>query len=81
VINFDPPADHHTYIHRVGRTGRAGNRGVGVTLVGTAERQDMRKLARRLGVNHDLGSEQHTTQASHASSAPRRRRRPRRVPA
>ena len=36
VINFDPPADHQTYIHRVGRTGRAGNSGVGVTLVGTA---------------------------------------------
>ncbi len=37
VINFDLPGDHETYIHRVGRTGRAGNRGVGVTLVG-AER-------------------------------------------
>jgi ATP-dependent RNA helicase RhlE len=54
VINFDPPADHETYIHRVGRTGRAGNRGVGVTLVGAGERQEMRKLARRLGLSHGL---------------------------
>src|SRR5581483_1429347 len=34
VINFDPPGDHQTYVHHVGRTGRAGNSGIGVTLVG-----------------------------------------------
>jgi superfamily II DNA/RNA helicase len=57
VINFDPPADHQTYIHRVGRTGRAGNTGIGVTLVGTAERHEMRQLARRLGLSHGLGGD------------------------
>ncbi len=57
VINFDPPADHQTYVHRVGRTGRAGNSGVGVTLVGAGERQEMRQLARRLGLGHDLGGD------------------------
>lgn len=56
VINFDPPGDHETYIHRMGRTGRAGNRGVGVTLVGAGERREMRQLARKLGLSHDLGS-------------------------
>jgi ATP-dependent RNA helicase RhlE len=55
VVNFDPPADHHAYIHRIGRTGRAGGDGVGVTLVGVDERQDMRRLAQRLGLSHDLG--------------------------
>ena len=55
VVNFDPPADHQAYIHRVGRTGRAGDRGVGVTLVGEDERQEMRQLARRLGLSHGLG--------------------------
>ncbi|MHB8532753.1 MAG: DEAD/DEAH box helicase [Solirubrobacteraceae bacterium] len=79
VINFDPPADHHTYIHRVGRTGRAGNSGVGVTLVGAGERHDMRQLARRLGLDHGLGGEERPTQR--AATAPRRhtRRRPRTV--
>jgi ATP-dependent RNA helicase RhlE len=57
VVNFDPPADHHTYIHRVGRTGRAGRSGVGVTLVGSADRHEMRRLARRLGLRHDLGGD------------------------
>jgi superfamily II DNA/RNA helicase len=59
VINFDPPRDHHTYIHRIGRTGRAGNRGVGVTLVGAGERHEMRQLARRLGLSDDLDAHQH----------------------
>jgi ATP-dependent RNA helicase RhlE len=57
VVNFDPPADHQAYIHRIGRTGRAGDRGVGVTLVGDGERQEMRKLARRLGLSHGLGGD------------------------
>jgi ATP-dependent RNA helicase RhlE len=55
VVNFDPPADHQAYIHRIGRTGRTGDSGVGVTLVGEGERQEMRQLARRLGLSHSLG--------------------------
>jgi ATP-dependent RNA helicase RhlE len=55
VINFDPPADHRAYIHRVGRTGRAGDRGVGVTLVEKGEDREMRQLARRLGLNAGPG--------------------------
>jgi ATP-dependent RNA helicase RhlE len=75
VINFDPPADHQTYIHRVGRTGRAGNQGVGVTLVGASERHEMRQLARRLGLSHDLGGgEDHPRKQAVSSS----RRQPRR---
>jgi superfamily II DNA/RNA helicase len=75
VINFDPPADHRTYIHRIGRTGRAGNRGVGVTLVGAREHHEMRQLARRLGISHDLGGEEH--RAPRAARASRRPARPR----
>ncbi len=74
VINFDPPADHQTYIHRVGRTGRAGNRGVGVTLVGTSERQEMRQLARRLGLSHGLGGEEHSPEQTVNRSRRRRGR-------
>jgi ATP-dependent RNA helicase RhlE len=75
VINFDPPADHHAYIHRVGRTGRAGNRGVGVTLVGAGERHEMRELARRLGLSHGLGGGDHGAQrVTRASRRPRPRR-------
>jgi ATP-dependent RNA helicase RhlE len=55
VINFDPPADSDTYVHRIGRTGRAGATGVGITLVAPSERGDVRQLAGALGLEHGLG--------------------------
>jgi ATP-dependent RNA helicase RhlE len=55
VINFDPPADSEAYVHRIGRTGRAGAKGIGVTLVAPAERRDVDKLAGQLGLDHGLG--------------------------
>jgi ATP-dependent RNA helicase RhlE len=54
VINFDPPADSETYVHRVGRTGRAGRAGTGITLHSPEQHQDVTKLARHLGLDHDL---------------------------
>jgi ATP-dependent RNA helicase RhlE len=55
VINYDPPADHDTYVHRIGRTGRAGRSGVGITLVSQADAGQMRQLAHRLGIRDGLG--------------------------
>ncbi|HXB64265.1 MAG TPA: DEAD/DEAH box helicase [Solirubrobacteraceae bacterium] len=75
VVNFDPPDDHQAYIHRVGRTGRAGERGVGVTLVGEGERQEMRRLARRLGLSHGLGGAEDRQGEYAGRMAPRRPRR------
>jgi ATP-dependent RNA helicase RhlE len=49
VINFDPPHSDDDYIHRVGRTGRAGRSGSGVTLVLPEQRDDVGRLAMRLG--------------------------------
>jgi superfamily II DNA/RNA helicase len=54
VINFDPPEDRDAYVHRVGRTGRAGRPGVGITLVGAEQRREMSALARGLGIEHGL---------------------------
>lgn len=55
VINFDPPADSESYVHRIGRTGRAGAKGVGVTLVAPDEHRDVTRLATTLGLDHGLG--------------------------
>jgi ATP-dependent RNA helicase RhlE len=54
VINFDPPADSETYVHRIGRTGRAGRTGIGITLHSPEQRHDVTKLAGHLGLAHDL---------------------------
>jgi ATP-dependent RNA helicase RhlE len=76
VINFDPPDGHESYVHRVGRTGRAGNSGVGITLVDTHERSEVSQLARRLGIEHDLGpahgSARGPKMAANRSRPPRR---------
>ena len=49
VINFDPPADDKGYTHRVGRTGRAGRDGTGITLVLPEQQADVSHVARRVG--------------------------------
>ena len=37
VLNFDVPNHHEDYVHRVGRTGRAGNKGTAITFIGQDE--------------------------------------------
>jgi len=44
VINFDVPKCVHTYLHRIGRSGRWGRKGVGINLVTRADVQKMRKI-------------------------------------
>jgi ATP-dependent RNA helicase DeaD len=50
VVNYDLPEDTETYVHRIGRTARAGKEGVAVTLVGEAEVGDFKKIQRALPV-------------------------------
>ena len=47
VVNIDPPTDHKDYLHRGGRTARAGERGNVVTLVLPGQRRDMTRLMGR----------------------------------
>jgi ATP-dependent RNA helicase RhlE len=50
VINYDMPADAESFIHRAGRTGRAGERGVASTLFARDQHPDLLQLERTLGV-------------------------------
>ncbi|MFD1533008.1 DEAD/DEAH box helicase, partial [Pseudonocardia aurantiaca] len=50
VVHVDPPADPKDYLHRAGRTARAGDSGTVVTLVTAAERRDVERLMRLAGV-------------------------------
>ena len=49
VVHFDPPADAKDYIHRSGRTGRAGASGVVVSLVAAEHEKAVSALRRELG--------------------------------
>ena len=54
VIHYDPPSDAKTYLHRSGRTARAGESGVVVSLVLWNEELEVRKLLRRLGMKQPI---------------------------
>jgi len=54
VVHFDPPEDHKTYLHRSGRTARAGASGVAVTMVLWDQVLEIQKLQKRLGLNEPL---------------------------
>ena len=50
VVNFDLPQVPEDFIHRVGRTGRAGARGTATTFARRDERSDLQRIERTLGV-------------------------------
>ena len=51
VLQADPPADHKDYLHRSGRTARAGEKGTVVTLALPHQRRGMERMARDAGVD------------------------------
>lgn len=50
VVHADPPAEHKAYLHRSGRTARAGNEGVVVTLMTGEQVGDVRALTKQAGI-------------------------------
>jgi len=54
VIHYDPPSDHKTYLHRSGRTARAGTDGLVVTLSLWDEELIVKRLQKRVGLDMEL---------------------------
>jgi superfamily II DNA/RNA helicase len=54
VIHYDPPEDHKTYLHRSGRTARAGSSGVVVTLFLWDQELEIKRLMKRVGIEQPL---------------------------
>jgi len=54
VIHYDPAEDHKAYLHRSGRTARAGKTGVAVSLVLWDQEREIDGLQRRLGITQPL---------------------------
>jgi len=54
VVHFDPPEDHKAYLHRSGRTARAGESGIVVTLVLWDQELAVERLQKRLGLRQPM---------------------------
>ncbi len=48
VINYDIPQDPESYVHRIGRTGRAGRKGLALTLVTPREMKHLRSIEQEI---------------------------------
>jgi ATP-dependent RNA helicase RhlE len=78
VINFDIPSEPETYVHRVGRTGRAGAGGTALSLCGADERDQLasiERLTRRKLQNLEPPIALRATRESPAAARPDRERR------
>lgn len=53
VINYSIPEDLESYVHRIGRTGRAGKEGTAITFIGGNEQRIIRQLEKRFGLRID----------------------------
>jgi len=51
VLHFDPPDDHKTYLHRSGRTARAGGTGLAITFVLWNQELDVKRMQKRLALD------------------------------
>ncbi|HLI54783.1 MAG TPA: DEAD/DEAH box helicase [Acidimicrobiales bacterium] len=79
VVHYDPPADATDYVHRSGRTGRAGADGIVVSLVAQDQVQGAQRLQRQLGLPGRLSAAEVASLPELAGNGPRRRK-PRTVP-
>jgi len=78
VVHFDPATDANDYVHRSGRTGRAGASGMVVSLVGNEHVAETRLIQRRLGLSGGVSSPEASSLAV-PGAEPRPRSGPRRA--
>jgi len=70
VVHADPPTEHKAYLHRSGRTARAGSEGTVVTLMTSEQKRDVRDLTRAAGITPTTTRITGTTHAVLSELAP-----------
>jgi ATP-dependent RNA helicase RhlE len=78
IVNFDLPNVPETYVHRIGRTARAGASGVAISLCSPEERADLRAIERLTGESFggsagEKGKSRPTPKYTHKRSRPSHR--------
>ena len=84
VVHVDPPAEHKAYLHRSGRTARAGSAGDVVTVVLPEQRKDAQQLLRKAGITarpQEVVADSASVQALVGEIAPYRAPAPTEAPA
>jgi superfamily II DNA/RNA helicase len=76
VINYDVPMNPEIYVHRVGRTGRAGETGIAITLVGSDERFSFSKIRAGFPVKELKGKVSKPPRDGNLPSGPARGEKP-----
>jgi ATP-dependent RNA helicase RhlE len=76
VVNFDSPEDRDAYVHRTGRTARAGRDGTSISFVIPDQAGDMRRIAASLGLSREFDHERRGHTNGHAVRPPASQRRP-----
>jgi ATP-dependent RNA helicase RhlE len=76
VVNFDSPEDRDAYVHRTGRTARAGRDGTSISFVLPDQARDMRRIAATLGLSREFDHERRGHANGNAGRPPASQRRP-----
>ena len=71
VVHFDPPEDHKAYVHRSGRTARAGETGVVISLVQPEQKKELRKIQRDVGIEEPFTDPDSAVASTASPSKPR----------
>lgn len=75
VVNFDLPLEPQAYVHRIGRTGRAGAEGIAYSFCSSTERGELRAIEKLIGQKVPLAAGETEPSGSH-ESGPSRSQRP-----
>ena len=67
VVHYDPPEEHKGYLHRSGRTARAGNEGIVVTFVLWNQELEVEKLQKRLRLREPIDRKSTRLNSSHVA--------------
>lgn len=70
VVNFELPNVPETYVHRIGRTGRAGNTGIAISFCDAEERDELKDIQKLIGKNIPVIAEHPYPLSIDLSSAP-----------